>query len=116
MINQQTYTSTVLNGARRATELGYPTVNIFCDDDSLSGVYAGMLTYDGTEYQAAIFADPVRQLLEAHAPDLNQNLYGQTVSITPFAKLRDKQPFTNDEELKVMIKGDVEAMRQYFTE
>ncbi len=115
MMNQ-TYTGTVLMGARRATALGYPTVNIFCDDDALEGVYVGTLIYDGTEYQAAIFADPERRLLEAHAPALNQNLYGQIVSITILEKLRDKQAFTNDEELKQLIAGDVEAMRQYFSQ
>ena len=111
----RTCSGTVQKGEGRASTLGFPTVNIPLPDADVSGVFAGVVRHKDREYHAAIFADPPRGLLEAYLLDFDEDLYGQEVSMTLLRKLRDSKPFSSDEELRVMIGNDVEAVRRYLT-
>ncbi len=104
----------VQKGEGRGTALGYPTANIVLEDVSISGIYAARVRIDETEYEAAIFADPARKILEAHILDFSGDLYGETIGVTLLEKIRDTKIFTNDEELRRAISEDIVAVCKYF--
>jgi len=102
----------VAGGSAKAHALGYPTANISLTDTSVSGVYAARVRLEDKDYIAVAFADPVRQILEAHLFDFSGNLYGKNISITLVEKIRDTAQFTNDEELKEAMHDDALRARE----
>ena len=111
------YKGIVQKGKRRGTALGFPTVNIALEDAEVSGVYAAKVRIGDTEYQAAAFADPGRKLLEAHLLDFlaqggsalgrSGDLYGKSVEIELFEKIRKNTRFPDDAALRAAIAEDV---------
>lgn len=97
----------VIHGKSRGKELGFPTVNIELPDKIQSGVYAGIVTIDGEEYVAGIFAGLDGKKLEAHLPDFSGDLYGKEIGVRIGKKIRDVRKFGNDKELTEQIKKDI---------
>ena len=110
----QMFEGIVMQGERRGTQLGFPTINIPLSDAGVSGIYAGNVHTDVHTFQAAIFADPARKVLEAHLLDFSGDLYGSDVRIELLKKLRERRSYENDEELRAAIAADVKNVRQYF--
>lgn len=108
-----TYSGTIIEGSKKARELGFPTVNIACDEN-VSGIYAGEVSIDGATYQAAIFADTHRKLLEAYLLNFAKDVYGKTATFVLHKKLREHESTTDTERLKALIARDVEKTRAYF--
>lgn len=111
----QSFSGIVQRGSRRATALGYPTINLAVDNPELSGVYAARVTLPGgVVKEAAAFADPSRALLEAHVFGLSEELYGKEATIELHKKIREGRAFESDEALKAAIARDVADVREYF--
>ncbi|KQU71010.1 bifunctional riboflavin kinase/FAD synthetase [Phycicoccus sp. Root101] len=122
-------TGTVVHGAHRGRELGYPTANL--SDDSLGlvpadGVYAGWLTRTGLATQ-----DPERTLpcavsvgtnptfdgtvrtVEAYVLDRTDlDLYDEQVTVEFVEHIRPTLRFESIEELLEAMAGDIEKCRQ----
>lgn len=96
-------------------KLGFPTINIPLDDESLSGIYAAVVSIKGSEYHAAAYADTKRKLLEAHILDFEDDLYGLPVIITLKKKIREGEHFSDEDILKRAIAADIEKIRTYFS-
>ena len=109
------YRGVVIEGSRRARELGYPTLNIKLEDSTISGVFAARVRLDETEYPAAAFADPERDLLEAHAIGFDGDAYGKEIEIELLERLRDTRSFADDMQLKEAITADVVRAREIAT-
>lgn len=107
------FTGIVQRSSKRATALGYPTVNIPLGDGS-SGVYAARVFVGDKVYRAAAFADPKRKILEAHIMDFEGDLYNKEITIELVRKFRDTQAFDTDAKLRTAIAGDVAKVREYF--
>ncbi|NBV76930.1 Holliday junction resolvase RuvX [bacterium] len=106
-------TGIVQEGGKTGRTLGFPTLNIPLAQN-LSGIYAGTVLVKGTEYHAALFADPARKILEAHAIGFKDEAYGENVTMTVLQKLRDVKTYPNNEELKTAIANDVRMVENYF--
>ena len=109
-----TYSGVVEEGEGAATRLGFPTINIPLHDASVSGVYAARVTIDNARYDAVVFANPKRKVLEAHLLEVSDNLYGKTVSIELYEKSRESEHFKDEHALSQAIAKDVEWARAYF--
>ena len=109
------YRGVVIEGSRRARELGYPTLNIKLEDSTISGVFAARVVLDGALYKAAAFADPSRTLLEAHLLDFADDAYGKEITVELLEKIRDAHRFENDEMLKAAIASDVAHVRDHLS-
>lgn len=114
--------STVVRGAQRGRELGFPTANL--DPGCLEGlipadgVYAGWLTADGVRYPAAIsvgnnptFEGVPQRQVEAYALDENLDLYGVTVEIAFVEYVRGMLAFDGIDPLIKQMQLDVERVR-----
>jgi riboflavin kinase/FMN adenylyltransferase len=108
---------TVVRGAQRGRELGYPTANVETLPHTAipaDGVYAGWLTADGERMPAAISVgtnptfDGTARTVEAYAIDrIGLDLYGLHVSVDFLAYLRGMEKFDTIEALLDRMATDV---------
>jgi riboflavin kinase / FMN adenylyltransferase len=113
---------TVVRGAQRGRELGYPTANVETLPHTAipaDGVYAGWLTADGERMPAAISVgtnptfDGTSRTVEAYAIDrVGLDLYGLHVSVDFLAYLRGMEKFDSIEALLDRMADDVKQARE----
>jgi riboflavin kinase/FMN adenylyltransferase len=112
-------TGDVILGARRGRTIGFPTANLGEVATVLpgNGVYAVRAIVDGQACPAAANIGPNptfgedAQKIEVHLIDFAGDLYGKTLTVEFFARLRDIRPFAGVAELVEQLKRDVEAAR-----
>lgn len=102
----------VLEGRKKGKELGFPTANLSCDNSIPDGIYAGEVIWRKVSYPAAIYKDDTKDVVEAHLLDFSGNLYGETIAIIAYQKIRDGRFFPNREELIAAIAKDVADIRK----
>jgi riboflavin kinase/FMN adenylyltransferase len=115
----------VVRGAARGKELGYPTANLKVDPALAlppRGVYAGLARLGAGETRTAAVnigvnptfgGDPATTPLqiEAYLLDLDRDLYGATIRLELWERLRDEQKFDSPEGLIAQMGEDVAATR-----
>lgn len=104
----------VQSGGKRAAKFGFPTANIPLTDTSLSGIYAARVHLPNSEYDAVIYANQARKLLEAHLLDFSGDLYGKTIEVALLEKIREDAVFADEDAARAAITKDVAAVRAYF--
>lgn len=107
-------TGTVLEGKKRAATLGFPTANISSPGITHSGAYAGTVSLLGETYPAALYADPKREILEAHLFNFNRDIYGEEVAMELLEKVSESKKFENLEDLKKHIAESIRLAQNYF--
>ncbi|QMU78816.1 bifunctional riboflavin kinase/FAD synthetase [Streptacidiphilus sp. PB12-B1b] len=113
---------TVVRGAQRGRELGYPTANVETLPHTAipaDGVYAGWLTADSERMPAAISVgtnptfDGTSRTVEAYAIDrVGLDLYGLHVSVDFLAYLRGMEKFDTIDALLDRMADDVKQARE----
>lgn len=115
-------TGTVITGAQRGRQLGYPTANLGNVETLIppQGVYAGRTTLDGKSWPVALNIGPNptfaedQQKIEAYLIGFSGNLYGKTLSIELLQSLRGVKKFSGVDELKWQLQQDVAACRAIY--
>jgi riboflavin kinase/FMN adenylyltransferase len=107
---------TVVGGDQRGGTLGFPTANLAPDPALLvpaHGIYAGAAL--GHRAAISIGVNPHyggrERRVEAFLLDFHDDLYGQTLRIELWRKLREERAFASEEELIRQISRDVEETR-----
>jgi riboflavin kinase/FMN adenylyltransferase len=109
------YSETVAKGIGKAGALGFPTVNIpLPEADPVSGIYVGRVMHHDFTYNAVVYADAARHMLEAHLLDFEKELYGETITIELVKKLRERAAFPDDTSLQKAIAEDVLNAADFF--
>lgn len=119
------YTSIVVHGAKRGTELGYPTANLKVNEEALLpkiGVYAVKVIYKNAVYEgmASIGTNPTFEedqgnlSVEVNIFDYNNDLYGEELQIVWYKFIRDEEKYNNVEELTKQLALDEKNIRQIF--
>lgn len=112
----------VVAGDRRgAALLGFPTANLQVDEDIMvpgKGVYAARARRKGEWLPAVVNIGNVPTFLsgeaisiEAHLIDFQGDIYGETLGLSFYRKLRDERKFASIEELKAQIGADRDEAR-----
>jgi riboflavin kinase/FMN adenylyltransferase len=112
---------TVVHGEKRGRALGFPTANLETEKELLpaAGVYAvkvchGHQLYDGV---LNIGCKPtfksVAQTIEVHLLNFSGDLYGQTVRVYFFQRLRAEKKFAGIDLLTKAIQEDVATARRH---
>ena len=113
-------TGTVVAGHRRGAGRGFPTANIQPEKVLVParGVYAALTRVAGRTYRSVLnigwnptFADD-RLSIEVHLLDFDRDIYGQTLEILFFEKLRDEAKFSGPAALISQIRRDVARARE----
>ncbi len=115
-------TGIVVRGAQRGRTLGFPTINLACDQELVpkNGVYVGEVSLQGEVYRAVanignrptVEADGPT-LAEAHILDFDEDVYGVRAEICVQHRLRDEVRFDSLERLQEQIEIDARRAREY---
>jgi riboflavin kinase/FMN adenylyltransferase len=111
---------TVIPGAGRGRDLGFPTANLRTPEGILlpgRGVYAGRAGVDGRWWTAAINVgvnptfgeEPLH--VEAYLLDFDRDVQGRVLTVEFWERLRDEERFDSAGELAARMAEDVERTR-----
>jgi riboflavin kinase/FMN adenylyltransferase len=113
----------VVQGAKRGRELGFPTANL-CPDNELippAGVYATTVGLGGVVHPAITnigtrptFESAGETVVETHVFDFDKDLYGVKLRLGFVQRLRDEKTFDGLEALKAQIEADSARARDLF--
>lgn len=117
----------VIHGKRFGRTLGFPTINQAPDARKVcpkKGVYACRCTVDGQTLRGVcdigtkptVNREPNPQtiLCETHILGYSGDLYGKTVTVEFFARLRDEKKFSSTDELKEEIERNKRQTEELF--
>lgn len=113
----------VTYGQQLGRKLGVPTANIHLRRyrSPLQGVFAVSLQLGERAYPgvANVGVRPTvsgsnKPILEVHLFDFAEAIYGSSVSVTFYRKLRDEQKFASLEALQTQLQIDIAQARNYF--
>lgn len=114
---------TVVRGAGRGREIGFPTANLETQNELLPppGVYATAAAIQGIAYPSVTnvglrptFGDVDRIQVETHLLDGTRDLYDQRVRLSFVQRLRDERRFPDVDALRAQIEADCRAARRLF--
>lgn len=112
----------VAHGKKLGRKLGYPTVNLELNQASFSlhGIYVVSIIIMGVKYPAVAsvgFNPSVggnAKRIEVHVLDFDQQIYGQSVEVLFYKKLRNEVEFDSLTALTSAIEQDVKQTREFF--
>lgn len=121
------FTAQVSHGKRLGTSLGFPTVNLQIPSGILVpafGVYAARAWLEDGSCHLCVTNIGTRPTVDCSGSvnvegfllDFSGDLYGQTVRMEFFRRLRGEERFSSLEALRSAILKDTEATKQYFNE
>jgi riboflavin kinase/FMN adenylyltransferase len=114
---------TVVRGAERGREIGFPTANLETANELLppAGVYATTASVNGIAWPSVTnvgmrptFGDVDRMQVETHLLDATRDLYGAQVRLSFVQRLRDERKFPDVDALRAQIDADCRAARRLF--
>ena len=116
------FSGRVAHGRKKGRELGYPTLNVELKQGGfpLHGVYVSHVRIAGVLYESvtSVGLNPTvggnAKRVEVHVLDFNRDVYGQTVEVLFYKKLRNEVEFDGLNELIGAIEQDVMAGRKFF--
>jgi riboflavin kinase/FMN adenylyltransferase len=100
--------------------LGFPTANIAIDErlDIENGVYSSRVFVEGESYVAMTnvgvrpSVDGSKRLLETHLFGFEGLLYGLTLRVELYDKIRDEKRFDSVDELRQQIEKDSNKIKE----
>jgi len=114
----------VVKGRQLGRELGYPTANLDTGISKLAldGVFAVTVELDQRFIKgvASVGYKPTIEgehdlAVEIYLMDFGEDIYGQTLTVYFYKKIRDQEKFSNLEELKANIANDVLKVNSFFS-
>ena len=120
-----TLTDTVAHGKKLGSTLGFPTVNLHFQPGVLvpaHGVYATRVYFENGESRPAVtnigvrptVDDGDRVTVEGYILDFHGDLYGQTIRMEFYKRLRGERKFDSLEALKAEVMHNAQQTRDYF--
>jgi riboflavin kinase/FMN adenylyltransferase len=114
---------TVIDGEKRGRKIGFPTANIYVENENKmipqNGVYFVKATIDDTELYGLMnigfrptFNNDKIISLEVHLLNFNKEIYGQTILIEFLERIREEMKFNNADELIKQIENDIEKAKK----
>lgn len=115
----------VIEGDKRGRKLGFPTANLFIDEDKLlpkQGVYAVKVTYNDQSYygMANLGVKPTfvegqtKPQVEVYIFDFDKDIYGESLKVEWYKYIRAEKKFNGVEEIVSQLQNDEHEIRKYF--
>lgn len=119
------FSGTVVHGDARGRLIGYPTANIVAKERFIvpkTGVYVVTLTHGGNTYQGmanigykpTFVDDLAKPIVEVNIFDFNKEIYGETVEVAFYERIRSEQKFSGIDEIKAQLGRDRATALQFF--
>jgi riboflavin kinase/FMN adenylyltransferase len=119
-------TGTVVKGAGRGRQIGFPTANISYDDSRITpaiGVYITSVEVRGMMYHSVTniginptFKESEEKTVETNIFDFSEDIYGEQLSVHFHKRIRNEKKFSSVNELIEQISKDVQSSKDYFKE
>lgn len=120
-----TFSGTVIKGNQKGREIGFKTANLKLDHTFKlipeSGVFVTKVLVNGEIYDGMLnighnptFNQYENQTIEVHILDFDADIYGETIQLELFSKLRDEQKFDSIESLVRQLNKDKTDTKAYF--
>lgn len=117
---------TIVHGNAMGRTIGYPTANIQVSSEMKlipgNGVYAVSVSIDGVAFKGMMnigirptLVGDMKRTIEVHIFDLDEDLYGKTITVYFLSRWRNEMKFGSLDELKAQLKKDEEAIRYQHT-
>ena len=120
-------TGKVVRGDRLGRTIGFPTANIEVNSPfkliPSHGSYAVRVAHEGTHYEGMLnigvrpTVSGERQTIEVHIFDFDQDIYGESLTVSFVKLIRKETKFENLEALKMQLLNDkntaMELLREY---
>ena len=115
----------VLEGRRLGRRLGFPTLNLDCENELLpaTGVYVTAVHLPSFErvfpavtnvgVRPTVSQDPMTSI-ETHVFDFSADVYGERIRLYLLDRLRNEHAFASTDELRAQIGRDVDAAKEWF--
>ena len=110
----------VIHGDERGRKIGFPTANLQPEHQDKAipknGIYAVKVRVDGQWFSGMMNIgvrptfDGVTKSLEVNIFDFKQMIYGKTVQIRFFDRIREEQKFESADKLKAQLQHDKKAV------
>lgn len=113
-------TGVVVKGNSIGGKMGSPTINLAGQFDIEYGVYACTVYARGGRFLGAMHFGPRVTLgenepvLEVRLLDFSGDLYGETVRVEVYNKIRDVKKFADLSKLKERIEKDIAFIRKHY--
>lgn len=120
MESKTTIHGVVQKGHSRGKKLGFPTINIPLTEAIAEGIYVSHIVIANKQFNALTFIGPAKtfgekeSLVETYVFDFDQDVYGETVTISLLQKLRDNQKFESSESLVAQMEEDKKQALAFF--
>lgn len=117
-------TNEVVHARHRGTIIGYPTANINAHENTIlpaTGIYITKVYVDGKSYMGITNVGPKPTFgesdftIETHILDFNKDIYGKTIQVEFYKKIRDIVKFTSVPALCNQMMQDEKDARAFFT-
>lgn len=114
----------VVHARHRGTIIGYPTANINAHDNTIlpaTGIYITKVYVEGKSYMGITNVGPKPTFgekdftIETHILDFNKDIYGKTIQVEFYKKIRDIVKFTSVPALCNQMMQDEKEARGFFT-
>lgn len=114
---------TIIHAKGRGGILGYPTANLSVHDNATligSGIYVTKIYVDGKSYISVTNVGPKptfdenEYTIETHIHDFSKNIYGKTVRLEYYKKIREVNKFNSVPNLVAQIKSDEKDSLDFF--
>ena len=113
----------VVHGKMLGRQMGTPTANVSfdrCVCPVPCGIYASRVLFRGARYNAVTnigtrpTVDGEAVNCETYIFDFSEDIYGQSIEITLYTRLREERRFCSVDELRLAILSDIEGAREFF--
>lgn len=111
---------TVVEGDKIGRQIGFKTANLIYPDNLVEigrGVYNVRVDYNGQIYDGIAnyglrptVSSGKKSILEVHILNFDKEIYGETIKVTFFKKIRDEKKFSSLDELKAQIAQDLNSI------
>jgi len=120
------FKSRVIHGNKHGADIGFPTANLEVNDElklalEKYGVYAVRIHVNEDTYAGALFwgkrtlFSDKNSVCEVLIIDFNEDVYDKELEIEVISFMRDSIQVSNEDELKKLIKKDIEQARTLFS-
>lgn len=113
-----------IQGLGRGTLLGFPTINLHCENIKEEGVFVGILQsdfFEKKEEKALIHIGTrptfglIEKVVEVHLlEEVCEISFGRSYAFDLLKKIRDVQKFSSSEDLIAQIKKDKQVAESFF--
>ena len=111
---------TVVKGFQRGRRMNSPTINIVGDFDLEYGIYACRVYtskgdfFGGLHFGPRLTFEEDDSVMEIRLIDFEGDLYGETVKIDVYNKIREIRKYDSVDDLKARIEKDIEYIKKNY--